>query len=189
MCKKPVAAGHSSFDIVDRGVVFQELDLSRSRIFLDAACGTGKYTLEAASKIDEFGVITAVDLWEAGIRNLKEEVAVRNLSQIRALTCDISRQIPAEPESVDTCLLATVLHDLAIENIHMNALHEIFRVMKKDGKLVIVEFKKIDGPPGPPIHIRLAPEQLTEMVCPVGFDFRHQREAGPYTYLSTFVKG
>jgi hypothetical protein len=46
-----------------------------------------------------------------------------------------------------------------------------------------MEFKKIDGPPGPPKHIRLSPEDVTAMLDPYGFKKERTADVGPYNYL------
>jgi len=89
---------------------------------------------------------------------------------------------------VDVCLMATVLHDFVDDQISKEVLHEIVRVMKTDGMLAIVEFKKIDGPPGPPVHIRLSPEAVDDLLVPYGFAKERHTEVGPYNYLMLFRK-
>jgi hypothetical protein len=46
-----------------------------------------------------------------------------------------------------------------------------------------VEFKKIEGPPGPPIHIRLSPEEVESMIKPFGFTPTQSVDTGPFTYM------
>jgi ubiquinone/menaquinone biosynthesis C-methylase UbiE len=62
-------------------------------------------------------------------------------------------------------------------------LTEIARVVKPTGILAIMEFKKIDGPPGPPIDIRLAPAEVSDRLDPYGFGKERSVDVGPYNYL------
>jgi ubiquinone/menaquinone biosynthesis C-methylase UbiE len=62
-------------------------------------------------------------------------------------------------------------------------LNEIVRVVKPAGRLAVMEFKKIDGPPGPPKHIRLTPEDVADMIDPYGFQKERTVDVGPYNYL------
>jgi ubiquinone/menaquinone biosynthesis C-methylase UbiE len=89
---------------------------------------------------------------------------------------------------VDACLMATVLHDFVEDQISKEVLHEVVRVLKPDGLLAIVEFKKIEGPPGPPVHIRLSPEEVSGMLAPYGFTKERLVEVGPFNYLMLFRK-
>ena len=89
---------------------------------------------------------------------------------------------------LDLGLLATVLHDLVEAGNEAGTLTETDRLVKPGGTLAIVEFKKIDGPPGPPRHIRLAPEEVEALVGPYGFQRHRVEELGSYTYLMLFKK-
>ena len=93
-----------------------------------------------------------------------------------------------ESRSVDVGLMATVLHDLVEAGTAAGALAEVARVIKPGGRLAIVEFDKIDGPPGPPRHIRLDPAEVEALVAPYGFARQQTVKLGPYNYLITFVK-
>jgi hypothetical protein len=55
------------------------------------------------------------------------------------------------------------------------------------GSLAIVEFKKIDGLPGPPINIRLTSEEVEDMVIPYGFGNKLTVDIGPFNYLVIFA--
>ena len=84
--------------------------------------------------------------------------------------------------------MATVLHDLVEAGTAAGALAELARVIKPGGRLAIVEFDKIDGPPGPPRHIRLDPAEVEALVAPYGFARQQTVKLGPYNYLMTFSK-
>ena len=88
-----------------------------------------------------------------------------------------------EDNSVDICFMATVFHDLVLADTADAAVTEVVRVLKKNGLLAIIEFKKVDGPPGPPLSSRLAPEEIEEKVIPYGFEIIKVTTAGAYNYL------
>jgi ubiquinone/menaquinone biosynthesis C-methylase UbiE len=183
----PVAAGKSSFDLVDQQKVFSALDLHPGTVMLDVACGAGLYALAAAEHVGPQGAVYAVDLWAEGIDALREEATRRGLEQIRPLVSDVGERIPVSEGSVDACLLATVLHDLAQVGKDKGCLREIARVLCPGGHLVVVEFNKIDGPPGPPRAIRLSPQDVVARLEPFGFRRQSLIPAGSVTYLMDFV--
>ena len=180
---KPTAAGKSSFDLIDVETFFGQLDLKKNITFLDVACGRGAYSLKASEIIGSAGTIFAVDLWQEGIEQLRASAVEKNASNIKAIVSDAGRRIPVDAQVVDVCLMATVLHDFVEDKISEEVLHEVVRVLKTDGILAIVEFKKIDGPPGPPLHIRLSPEEVSDMLDPYGFKELSVTEVGPSNYL------
>ena len=81
-----------------------------------------------------------------------------------------------------------MLHDLVEAGTAVAALTETARVLKPGGTLAIVEFDKVAGPPGPPVAIRLAPEEVARLVTPYGFQETGGVRVGPYNYLIKFVK-
>lgn len=185
---KPTAAGKSSFDLIDAAAFYRELDLKKGITFLDLACGRGAYSLKASEIVGPGGTVFAVDLWQEGIEQLKASAAEQNIQNIEAFVSDAGRHIPVNDQVVDVCLMATVLHDFVDDQISKQVLHEVVRVLKTDGMLAIVEFNKIDGPPGPPVHIRLSPAEVGDMLGPYGFTQERLLEVGPYNYLMLFRK-
>ena len=183
---KPTGAGKSSFDLIDVDAFYRELGLKAGITFLDVACGRGAYCLKASEIIGSAGTVYAVDLWPEGIEQLKASAVEKNALNINAFVSDAGRHIPVDDQEVDVCLMATVLHDFVDDGISEEVLHEIVRVMKIDGMLAIIEFKKIDGPPGPPVHIRLSPEAVGDLLAPYGFAKVKLTDVGPFNYLMLF---
>jgi ubiquinone/menaquinone biosynthesis C-methylase UbiE len=184
---KPPGAGKSSYDLIDPDALWAALNLPQGITFLDLGCGQGNYSLAAASRIGPSGLVYAVDLWEEGIAALRERAAREGRTNLKPLAAPAG-QIPIESLSVDVGLIATVLHDLVEAGTAAGGLAEVTRVIKAEGRLAIVEFDKIDGPPGPPKHIRLDPAEVEALVAPYGFVRQQTVKIGPYNYLITFMK-
>jgi len=185
---KPTAAGKSSYDLIDVDKFFKELDLQAGISFLDLACGRGAYCLAASEIVGEEGRVYGVDLWAEGIALLKSAAAAKGLTNIDAIVSDAGKKFPVDDHSIDVCLMATVLHDFVEDTIDQEVLHETARTIKPNGILAIMEFKKIDGPPGPPRRIRLSPEQVDDLLTPFGFKQAHIADVGPYNYLGLYKK-
>jgi ubiquinone/menaquinone biosynthesis C-methylase UbiE len=184
--EKPHGAGRSSFGLVDADLVFGEFRLGGGITFLDLGCGRGEYAMAASEIIGNEGLVYAVDLWEEGIALLREEVAARGINNLITMVADAGKMIPIEDHSVDLCFMATVFHDLVLAGIAEGALEEVVRVMKRDGLLAILEFEKVDGPPGPPLSSRLSAEEVEEKIIAHGFEIIKVSSAGEYNYLMIF---
>jgi ubiquinone/menaquinone biosynthesis C-methylase UbiE len=185
MEKLPPGAGRSSFELIDRKILFDELHLMSGTSLLDLGCGRGEYAIAAADLTGE-GQIYGIDLWAEGIADLRKKAAAKGLKNLTALVSDSSKRVPLNNRSIDVCLMATVLHDLVEVDGAGKTLDEVHRVLTPGGLLAIVEFKKVDGPPGPPLTIRLSPEDVSRIVTPHGFTERRVAEVGPYHYVITF---
>ena len=186
MKEKPPGAGGSSFQLVDFEKVVVALDLQKGATLLDMACGEGEYTIGFSKIIGDEGLIYAVDLWEHNINRLIETLSFTGIKNVKAFVADVSKPMSIGDDSINVCLMATVLHDLIQANTAEGAIKEAARVLKPHGLLAIIEFKKIDGPPGPPIHIRLRPQDVERFVEPFGFNRQAMKEVGPYNYLMVF---
>ena len=186
MSGKPTGAGKSSFDIVETDLLFDALALSSDTRFADLACGFGDYALKAAETIGPCGIIYAVDLWSEGIAELEKAAEARGISGISCIVADLSTRIPLEDNSIDTALISVALHDIRADGKDEAALLEISRIIKKEGLLAVVEFKKVDARPGPPVAIRISPEELDSILSPFGFMPLRTIDVGPHTYLSLY---
>jgi ubiquinone/menaquinone biosynthesis C-methylase UbiE len=187
MSIKTVAAGKSSYDLVDKDKLFFLLPLKKAQVLLDIGCGTGNYSIPIAERLGEKGIVHAIDPWKYGVNELKSKAKSKGISNINAIVGDASKRIPVENESIDVCLMATVLHDLVEDNTYEGTMKEIKRTIRPAGKLVIIEFKKIKPPPGPPMEIRITPKELKHLVEPYGFIIVKTTDIGPFTYLSIFT--
>jgi ubiquinone/menaquinone biosynthesis C-methylase UbiE len=183
---KPIAAGKSSFELIQPELLFPALELGEDTVFLDVACGVGGYALAVAELIGPGGMVHAVDLWPEGIELLRQAAAAQGLGRIVAQVADVSRRIPLPDREADVCLIATALHDLKEIGAHEATLREIARVVKPGGLLAVVEFKKIEPPPGPPRRIRLSPDEVEQLAGGLGFSRERLLEVGPFNYLLLF---
>jgi len=184
---KPHGAGKSSFELIEAAKLFQVLALKPWFTVLDMGCGPGTYSMAMAKIIGDGGRVHAVDLWAEGIERLKERVERRGLKNVWPMVADVSRALPLSGESMDLILMATVLHDLKEAGVQDGALAEARRLLKRHGTFAVVEFKKMPGPPGPPISIRLSPDDVAALVEPFGFARTGLHDVGPYNYLMTFA--
>jgi ubiquinone/menaquinone biosynthesis C-methylase UbiE len=187
MSGKPVAAGKSSFDLIDVETTMAVMDVKPGSIFLDLACGVGNYTFEIAKLINEEGTVYAVDLWAEGIDVLNRLIEVKGITNIKPICADITGKLPLEEDSVDACLMATILHDLSTEDQEA-AIKEVARLTRPGGKLNIIEFKKTDKGPGPPQHIRMTEGDIAALVTPHGFVKVAGTAAGEFTRLLKYER-
>lgn len=187
MGKKPVAAGKSSFDLIDPSKFFSNIEISPDAQIADLACGVGRYSIAIEKLLNEKGRIHAIDLWDEGIETLKKTIKEKGISKIKPAITDITKQIPLDTESIDFCLLATILHDLSIDEQDAT-LKEIVRILKPRGVLAIIEFKKNDQKPGPTRKIRISELEAEEKIKKYGLIKLYCGEIGASNYLLTCQK-
>ena len=166
---------------LDVGAVLAALDLRAGQTVLDAGCGNGYMAREFAQKVGDGGRVFAVDEDARAIEAFTRENADR---PVTALAGDITRPTGVPGSSVDLVYLSTVFHGFSRDQAS-GFLQEVRRVLKPGGRLAIVEFDKKEMSSGPPLGIRLSPEELKKVVAwPEAGNFR----AGEHFYLQVFEK-
>jgi ubiquinone/menaquinone biosynthesis C-methylase UbiE len=187
MAHTPIGSGKSSFDLIDPDLLFNSIHLDSGMTVLDLGCGAGNYSLAIAKKMSPPGRIIAIDLWQEGIASLRQSAVSIDAVEIEAHVTDIHQKLPISDASVDLCLMATVLHDLVQDGDVTDTLKEVGRVLKPNGVFAVAEFKKQDGPPGPPKAIRLRLEEVSALLLRAGFmRFSGVVELGEQIYFTQF---
>ncbi|MEF8942929.1 MAG: methyltransferase domain-containing protein [Desulfohalobiaceae bacterium] len=184
MPSTPHGAGKSSFDLIDAENLLVQLEPLQGRTVLDLGCGYGDYSLALAERVESDGVVHAVDPWEVGIEELKQRARENEGAPVYTHLANAAQGIPLPDNSVDLCLMAAVLHDIMHDGGHGPALAEVGRVLKPEGTLAVLEFRKIEGMAGPPVHIRLSEDELREVLFRNGFAVSTVSDNGDQFYLS-----
>jgi ubiquinone/menaquinone biosynthesis C-methylase UbiE len=184
----PTGAGKSSYDLIDHQRFWSGFSLKPGMTIVDLACGAGRYATEMAGKIGPEGRIIAIDLWEEGIAQINRSAQSKGL-RIETHVVDVGNDLPVADRCVDLCLMATVLHDLVHDGLAQAALRQVARILKPAGILSVIEFKKQDGPPGPPRQIRLRLEEVSMLLLPVGLiRFSPVVDLGPDLWFAEFKR-
>ncbi len=168
--------GHSSKAYVDIPKVVSYL-LGKDDVFLDIGCGPGDY-LKEAGKVSKN--ISGMDIHEGSVSSVRS-------SGIKCVLGDASKGIPFTDQSIDSILLANVLHGFIANKEDDAVLAEAARALKRRGLLGVVEFKKTSEI-GPPADIKLSQSEVISRIVPEGFSQVEEVEAGPEHYLLVFRK-
>ena len=178
--------GPSSYWMQEPGIVFDALEICSGLSILDMGCGAGDYTLQAARMTGPLGQVTAVDNWPPTVDTLKTAANAAGLPQIQCLTADITKPpLPIKPNIMDLCIAFTVLHSFGTENSRKHLFFEAARVLKSTGRLAVMECKKQEMPFGPPIQMRISPQEVERLAAACGFKKIGDTDLG-YNYLTMF---
>ena len=154
----------------------------------DVACGDGHFTLPAAN-LTEY--VYAVDLDAELLACLEAALEERAVENVEPIEGD-ARELPSLlPERVDTVLLANTFHGVDGRTGFAASVRE---ALETDGRFAVVNWQ--DRPPeettvlgeprGPPVGLRMTPDETVEAVEPVGFEAVETAELDPYHYGAVF---
>ena len=110
---------------------------------LDVGCGTGRGTVGLAQAVGPDGKVDALDLTEAMLDQARRKLERLGLSGRVQLRQGDARQLPYPDETFDL-VYSGYMFDLIPLDGFMPILKEMGRVLKLDGKLVLVNMSKPD---------------------------------------------
>ena len=158
------AHGFSSAFFLDSDEIIQELDLKGDETFMDAGCGDGHNAIKVLEDYNHKGTVYAVDVYDASIEDMDKYKKKNNVENLVNIEADITEGIPGvDDESIDVVLMVNVFHGFKASRKMDEAVDELARIVKKDGKIAIMDYKPWDVPKGPPTQFRSSPEDLEKL--------------------------
>ena len=136
------------------------------RLVVDVGAGVGRLTLAAAVVLSDCGgSVLAVDRQADMVEVVTRRLAEAGHTTGRAVQAEASR-LPLADADADAVLMSAVLHDIEDPKA---ALREARRVLRRGGRLVLIEFRPGATDHGPPPEILFEPGRLVDMVRAAGF--------------------
>jgi predicted methyltransferase len=174
-------------EIYDRRLdILQALKLKPGMWVADVGAGTGLFTRLFAPMVTDQGRVFAVDISEEFIRNIMgmaKESGHRNIEGVVNSQTDLGLQ----PNSIDVAFVCDTYHHFE----HPKAmLHAFYRSLKPGGKLVIIDYRKLQGFSSSWImeHVRLDKKGVIEEVKQAGFRLTGEEDFLRANYFLEFSK-
>ena len=158
------AHGFSSANFLDSDEIIKELKLNGDETFMDAGCGDGHNAIKILEDYNHKGTVYAVDIYDASIEDMETYKNDNNVENLINIEADITEGSPGvEDGSIDVVLLVNVFHGFKASRKLDEAVLELSRIIKDDGKIAIMDYKAWDVPNGPPTKMRSSPEDLEKL--------------------------
>jgi ubiquinone/menaquinone biosynthesis C-methylase UbiE len=156
-------------------------DLQSGMVFMDIGCGDGFFSILAAKKVGANGKVYAVDTDASAIERLKQKAKTEGLKNITAKAGKAEDTVFCN-QCADFVFYSMDLHDF---NDPAKVLQNAKKMIKPNGRLIDLDWKKIDMPFGPPIAIRFNEEHAAGLMRSAGFILTDIKDAGSYHYVLT----
>lgn len=163
----------------DPEAILSETGLKPGDTFLDIGCGTGFFTLPAARIAGEKGKVYCLDADKEFISRLQEKADKEGLGNIH-VTIGKGEDIILCDACADILFFGIVLHDF---DDPPKVLRNARQMLKPTGRLVNLDWKKIEMSFGPPVQRRFSEEQASRLIETAGFTIETIKESGRYHYL------
>jgi len=158
------------------------LDIRKGAVVADIGAGVGYHAWRLADIVGPSGRVIAEDIQEGMIRLMKSNLEQRKLRNVEVVLGDATDpKLPAN--AVDLVLMVDVYHEFS-EPIPM--MKQIRNALKKDGRVVLVEFRKEDpNVPIQPLH-KMSVQDTRAELEPLGFKFQRSLEFLPWQHILFF---
>lgn len=144
--------------------VLQEAGIKPGDKVIDIGAGTGFFALPAAHLTGKNGRVVAVDVSEEMLDELNKNVPDELKDVVEGVQGE-AENLPFEDEHFDVAILANLLHE---SEDPARILLEAARVLKKDGRVIVVEWQKKQTLHGPPMDERLDLDEIKQMMSDAG---------------------
>lgn len=133
----------ASFEVEHHAEALRLAAVRAGQHVLDVACGTGRGTVGLAQAVGQAGKVDALDLSEAMLAQAKAKLEKLGLIHQVELRQGNAQELPYPDETFDL-VYNGYMFDLIPLDVFMPILEEMARVLKPDGKLVLVNMSKPD---------------------------------------------
>jgi ubiquinone/menaquinone biosynthesis C-methylase UbiE len=116
--------------------------LQRGEMVLDVGCGTGTQALKAYERVGETGRVSGVDPGQRQIARARSKAARRKFPI--DFQVGVIEQLAFPDQSFDVVLSTLMMHHLP-DDLKRQGLSEIARVLKPEGRLLVVDFQRSEG--------------------------------------------
>lgn len=174
--------------LLDINFIMRKAQIKERMKVADLGCGTsGHFVFPAAKIIGNHGMAYAVDILKPSLETVAKRARQENIKNIQTIWSDLEvyKATRIETESLDVILLInTLFHSQKRAEI----IRESTRMLKRNGKLLVVEWEDTSSPFGPPPEKRVKIELLKKVAEKLGLKVADEFDAGKYHYGILFTK-
>ncbi len=168
--------------------ILDEVPLHQGMKVAELGCGNAaKFLFTASRLVGQEGRAYGVDVLKGALESIREKADSQNLSNIVTVWSNLesvgATKIPQD--SLDVAFLINILFQ---SKKHSEIFTEVARLLKKGGKLLVVDWLQTDAPMGPPLENRVSSKSLVETAMKCGFETEKEFSAGLYHFGLIFTK-
>ena len=176
-----------SQNVLQPSALIDALSLRSGMHVADFGCGGGHFTFLLAKKVGEEGKVYAIDVQSTPLEMINERIKVQGIANIQTIRAnlEILRSTTLDDASQDLVLLGNVLFQSQKKE---DIIKEAKRILKPEGKLVLIEWRKGAGGFGPPDELRMNEEEIRSLIQQSGLIPGGDLHIGQFQHIMTFTR-
>jgi len=174
--------------LLDINLILEKINIKENFKIADLGCGSiGYFVFLCAKLIGKNGVVYAVDIIKTSLEGIERKAKQEVKNNIKTIWSDIEKfkATKIDSESLDVALLINTLFQ---SKNRLGIIRESVRMIKKGGKLLVVDWDKSPSPLGPAQEKRVNVENLKKLCEKFGLKVVNEFDAGNNHYGVLFTK-
>lgn len=161
--------------------VIKELTLGVGDTVADFGAGSGHFSFECAKAVGSEGRVYALDVLPSALEAIAGRAKTLGLANVMPQRCNLERANGSGlgAESVDWVIVKDVLMQNQDKSV---ILREVARVLKRDGRAIIIEWHPDEGTVGPERSTRITPDELRRLIGENGLEVVSEPAVGGFHY-------
>lgn len=159
--------------------IIESLALRKGDIVADFGCGAGAFVFAASKVIGDKGKVYAVDIHKEILEKINREADKMNIVNIDTILADIEKKVQIESYSCDLVILSNVLS--MVDDID-NAISEAKRILKPDGIVLVIDWRKTEEVISLKRHSLVEEEKVLAILAKYDLHVKKHLPAGNYHY-------
>ena len=174
--------------LVDTQFILTKANISDGMLVGDLGCGVkGHFVFPAAKLVGRNGFVYAVDIRRNALENISlscETEGIRNVKLVWS-NLEMFGSTDIQPDSLDVVLLVNTLFQSRKQT---EMLKESIRLLKKGGKIIIIDWKEGSMGMGPSSEYRVNKSDTKAVMHSLGLELIEEFSAGRYHFGIIFEK-
>ncbi len=158
-----------------------QLGLREGMIVADFGSGTGFYARAASARVGHTGKVYAIEVQKELVKSFEDELKKSSLKNIECIWGDIEKVggTKIAEHTMDAVILSNVLFQVSDK---LGLIDEAKRILKSDGKVLVVDWSESFGGMGPQSSDVFTKSKAEEFFSKRGFKFVEYINAGTHHY-------
>jgi ubiquinone/menaquinone biosynthesis C-methylase UbiE len=162
----------------DINLILNKIAVKDNDVIAELGCGHfGYFVWPLAKLLGKNSTLYAVDVIPSVLEEIKKRAHTENLPQVKTIwsNLEIFKGTPIESSSIDKALLINVLNQ---SEKKVEILQETVRLLKRNGKLLVIDWKRDASLFGPKLEHRLNLETFKQVVPKLSLTIIEEFEVG-----------
>ena len=167
--------------------IMELLPLREGQSVADIGCGPGYYTYKFSQIVGPSGTVYALDINDLHVNYLSNFIAHAQIANVQTILSNVEDAIMTNAvDMAFLCSLYHVIYTTSNESDKDSLLASIKRILKPDGKLVIVDNGLVDDATLPYHGPYISKDLLVAQMAHYGFALERSEQIIPQRYLLVF---